>query len=390
MCACFNELEGQSNKGQFRASRHGVADRRASAGYRRVSRTGRRNAQNVYSPLLEPRKSGTIPASTDRHDVPMMTRPRLYVARLLPDEVMRLVRQEFGLTAEPRSEPPDPLTLLDGLREADAAICTLTERIGAEVLAQAPRLRVIANYAVGYDNIDVPAAQARGLIVTNTPEVLTDATADLTWALLLAVARRLTEGDRLVRQGAWTGWAPTQLLGAEVHGKTLGIVGMGRIGQAVARRAAGFAMRVLYASRRDVPAGAGGGTWQRRPLQDLLTESDFVSLHVPLTPETRHLIGTRELQRMKPTAYLINTARGPVVDETALADALASGRIAGAGLDVYEQEPRVHPGLLALPQVVALPHLGSATHHARIRMGLMCVENVRAVLAGRPALNPVT
>ncbi len=251
-------------------------------------------------------------------------------------------------------------------------------------------MKVIANHAVGHNNIDLQAAKARGVIVTNTPDVLTDATADLTWALLLAAARRVTEGHRLVQTGAWTGWEPTQLLGTEVSGKTLGLIGMGRIGQAVARRAAGFGMTVLYASHKSVPSPDPVKPWQQVTLETLLRQADFISLHVPLTADTRHLIGEQAFSLMRPTAILLNTSRGPVVDEAALVAALKTARLAGAGLDVYEDEPLVHPGLLALPQVVTLPHLGSATQGTRVRMGLLCVENVLAVLEGRPAPNRVT
>jgi len=315
--------------------------------------------------------------------------PILYVSRLLPDPVMTAIRARFHLTAEPPSHPPTREALLAGLRQAQAAICTLTERIDRETLKEAPQLTVIANYAVGYNNIDVEAAKALGIVVTNTPDVLTEATADLTWALVLAAARRVPEGHHLVQQGNWKGWEPTQLLGAEVYGKTLGIVGMGRIGRAVARRAAGFDMPILYAGTPLADPPDAARAWRCVPLPDLLAGSDVVSLHVPLSEKTRHLIGAAELTRMKPTAFLINTSRGPVVDEAALAQALREGRLAGAGLDVYEQEPGVHPGLRGVPQVVTLPHLGSATLTVRVNMGLLCVENVTAVLEGRPAPNRV-
>ncbi len=317
-----------------------------------------------------------------------MLRPKLYVSRLLPEAVMAVIAARFQLLNHPTPDPPSPVDLAQGLSEAEAAICTLTESITAELLAQAPRLRILANCAVGYNNIDLAAARARGVVITNTPDVLTDATADLTWALMLAVARRITEGDRLARSGAWTGWEPTQLLGADVAGATLGIVGMGRIGQAVARRAEGFGMRILYASRRPVSTG-GSAAWQPCDLDSLLGQADFLSLHVPLSAETRRLIGAPQLHRMKPSAYLINTSRGPIVDEEALVAALQAGRLAGAGLDVYEQEPLIHPGLRALPNVVLLPHLGSATATTRMRMGMMCVENILAVWDGRPAPNQV-
>ncbi len=315
-----------------------------------------------------------------------MRLPALYLSRVLPEPVMAVIRERFRLTAIPAVDPPSRQALLDGLQEAEAAICTLTETIDDAVLSRASQLKVLANYAVGYNNIDLDAARARGIIVTNTPDVLTDTTADLTWALILATARRLVEGDRLVRTHRWTGWAPTHMLGSDVWGKTLGVIGMGRIGQAVARRAAGFRMRVLYSGRHPVQ---GDPQWEFRPLNEVLTESDFITVHVPLTPDTHHLLDRQAFARMKPTAFLINTSRGPVVDEAALVEALHAGRLAGAGLDVYEREPEVHPGLRELPNVVLLPHLGSATLDTRIRMGMICVENVQAVLEGRPAPNRV-
>jgi len=233
------------------------------------------------------------------------------------------------------------------------------------------------------------AAKASGVIVTNTPDVLTNATADITWALILAVARRVVEGDHLVRQDRWTGWSPTQLLGVDLTGKTLGIIGMGRIGQAAARRALGFEMNVLYWTRSERSLPSANPAWRRVSFEDLLHRSDFLSLHVPLTTETTHLINDAALRRMRPTAFLINTARGPVVDEAALVQALQERRLAGAGFDVYEREPALHPGLRELAQVVLLPHLGSATTETRIKMGMMCVENVLAVLDGKPAPNRV-
>ncbi|MEO5631670.1 MAG: D-glycerate dehydrogenase [Nitrospiraceae bacterium] len=318
------------------------------------------------------------------------TPPTLYLSRLLPDPVMVIVRERFQLVQEPLDALPAPLALREGLCQADAAIVTLGDFIDAETIRAATRLKILANYAVGYNNIDLAAARARGLIVTNTPDVLTDATADLTWALLLATARRIVEGDALVRSGRWTGWSPTQLLGAEVSGKTLGIIGMGRIGQAVAHRAVGFRMPVRYHTRQLMATASLPHEWEYRSLQDILGEADVVTIHVPLTPATHHLIGARELVWMRPTAFVINTARGPIVDEGALVDALKTGIIAGAGLDVYEQEPAIHSALAQLKQVVLLPHLGSATVHARVQMGLVCLENIQAVLDGRPALNQVT
>jgi len=318
-----------------------------------------------------------------------MATPLLYISRLLPDPVMVAARQHYRLLNEPRDAAPTNDSLAAGLREADAAICTLTDRIDASMLAAASRLAILANYAVGYNNIDLAAASARGIVVTNTPDVLTDSTADLTWALLLAVARRVAEGDAYVRSGDWSGWAPTQMLGTDVSGKTLGLVGMGRIGQAVAQRAAGFNMRVYYTSRTPHASGRLPSQWEGRSLPDLLKDADFVSLHVPLTPDTHHLIGARQLALMKPTAFLINTSRGPVVEESALVDALLQRRLAGAGLDVFEQEPLFHPSLRELRQVVLLPHLGSATLATRVRMGMICLENIAAVCARRAAPNQV-
>src|SRR5512146_439021 len=225
-------------------------------------------------------------------------KPALYLSRLLPDPVLAAIRNRFTLVQEPTDAAPAPSTLREGLSQAVAAIVTLTDRIDAEAIEAARTLKILANYAVGYNNIDLDAANRRGLIVTNTPDVLTDATADLTWALILATARRVVEGDRLVRSGQWTGWAPTQLLGAAVAGKTLGIIGMGRIGQAVAQRAAGFRMQVLYHARRPAVPPPASASWERRTLPELLSASDFVSIHVPLTADTHHLIGMRELAQM--------------------------------------------------------------------------------------------
>jgi glyoxylate reductase len=319
-----------------------------------------------------------------------MSRPILYISRLLPDPVMAAARQRFQLVNEPRDMSPSWDAVRAGLREADAAICTLTDRIDAAMLADVPRLKVLANYAVGYNNIDLAEAIKRHIVVTNTPDVLTESTADLAWALMLAVARRVAEGDAYVRSGTWAGWAPTQMLGTDVSGKVLGIVGMGRIGAAVARRAAGFNMRICYSSRTAHSPDRMIASWERRALADLLRDSDFVSLHVPLTADTQHLIGPDQLALMKPTAFLINTSRGPVVDETALVSALLQRRLAGAGLDVFEQEPAFHPSLRELRQVVLLPHLGSATLATRVRMGMICLENIAAVFAGIPPPNPVT
>ncbi len=267
----------------------------------------------------------------------------------------------------------------------DALVCLLTDPIDRTIIDAAPTLKVIANVAVGYNNIDVVHARSCGIIVTNTPDVLTESVADFTWALILAITRRLSEGERLVRRGEWKGWALDLLLGSELRGKQLGLVGVGRIGRAVAARAAAFGMTVAYTARRalDFPDA------EPMPLDRLLTTSDIVSLHVPLTPDTRHLIDKKALTRMKRSAYLINTARGPVVEEAALAWALQHHLLAGAALDVYENEPTVHPDLLSLENVLLVPHLASGTTETRTAMADLAAGNVVAVLSGRPPLTPV-
>lgn len=272
-------------------------------------------------------------------------------------------------------------TLLEAVVGKAALLTMLTDRVDARLLeAAGTQLRLVANYAVGYDNVDVASCTARAVMVTNTPDVLTEATADMTFALLLAAARRLAEGDRFVRDGAPVAWAPDMMLGVDVHGKALGVVGFGRIGRAVARRAAGFGMRVLVHTAGDVPADLSA---DKLPLDELFERSDFVTLHVRLTDDTRHLVDAEVLARMKPTAILVNTSRGPVVDEAALADALARRVIFAAGLDVYEHEPKVHPSLLESPFAVLAPHLGSATVETRTAMAELAVDNVIAALSGR-------
>jgi len=266
--------------------------------------------------------------------------------------------------------------------ETDAIVCLLGVKIDAELLDRAPKLRVVANVAVGYDNIDVPACTARGVVATNTPDVLTEATADCAWALLLSAARRVPEGDRYVRSGKWKRWDWVTLRGADVHGRTLGILGAGRIGQAVGHRAVGFSMQVLYTSRERKLLFEHTSLARRVEFKTLLRESDFLSIHVPLSKETRHLIGAKELAMMKTGAILINTARGPIVDEAALVRALKSGKLAAAGLDVFEREPKIHPGLLKLENVALLPHIGSATDSARRRMVETALRNCIAALKG--------
>jgi glyoxylate reductase len=300
--------------------------------------------------------------------------------------------------------PDGPLAALDGVAEvarftdaedlarriaADGARVRglgvqLTTAVDEALLSRLPALEIVADYAVGYDNVDLAAAARRGVAVSHTPDVLTDATADLAWALILAVARRLIEADRLARSGKWTGWHPRQLLGKELTGGTLAILGMGRIGEAVARRGPGFGMNVVYWSRSARPALERELGARRLELDEALAGADAVSVHLPLTDETRHLLDAERLARMRSDAILVNTARGPIVDEDALADALDAGRLLGAGLDVHEREPRVHPRLAASPRTVLLPHLGSATVATRERMAQVVARNLLAVLSGDP------
>jgi glyoxylate reductase len=280
--------------------------------------------------------------------------------------------------------------LLEAVRGRDGLLCLLTDTIDREIIEAGRSLKGIANLAVGYDNIDIQAAAELGIPVTNTPGVLTDATADMAWTLLMAAARRITESDPYTRAGEFRGWAPMLFLGVDVAGRTLGIVGAGRIGAAVAQRSVGFRMRVLYTDPAPNPRLERDTGAERVDLGALLRGSDFVSLHVPLSEETRHLIGPAEFDVMKPTAILINTSRGPIVDEAALAQALREGKIAGAGLDVYENEPDVHPELLACPNAVLAPHTGSATHETRTKMATMAAENLIAMLEGRTPPNLVT
>jgi glyoxylate reductase len=272
------------------------------------------------------------------------------------------------------------------LSHVDALVCLLLDRIDASVIARAPNLRVIANCAVGYDNVDIAAATRAGIAVTNTPDVLTDATAELTIALMLSAARRLPEGEALVRSGTWIGWRLDQLIGQPIKGRTLGIVGLGRIGQAVAERAVGLGMTILYSGRHDVATPFAA---RRVAIDELFAAADVVSLHCPLTPETRHLVNAERLARMKPSAILINTARGGCVDDAALADALTAGRIFAAALDVFNGEPAIDPRLLAAPHLVLAPHLGSATTSARTQMAQLCADGVLAVLTGRRPANLV-
>ena len=313
---------------------------------------------------------------------------KVLVTREIPESGLRLL-ESFDVTVL-SEQPPGRSELLEAAHGADGVLCTLTEKIDAEFMnAAGTGLKVVANMAVGYDNVDLGAAKERDVIVTNTPEVLDETTADTAFMLLLAAARRLGEGERIVRSGKWEAWGPKMLLGPDVWGKKLGVVGLGGIGEAVARRAKGFGMEILYTgrSRKEEAEREFGARYLE--LDELLQESDFVSIHTPLTDETQHLIGVAELEKMKPEAVLVNTSRGPVVDEAALADALEDRRIFAAGLDVYEEEPEVHPKLLKLENVVLAPHIGSASIETRDKMANLAAENLQAVLSGEEPLNPV-
>ncbi len=315
---------------------------------------------------------------------------RVFISSTLPREAVGLIPRDFTLDYNNSEVPLSKAELVSRLKGKDGLICHIISTIDEEVLASAPTLKVVANVAVGYNNIDVAAARRRGVIVTNTPDVLTETTADFAWTLLMATARRVVEADHYARSGRWTAWKWDLLWGADVHGTTLGIVGFGRIGRAVARRALGFNMRVLYhdavradaAVERELSATA-------TDLETLLREADFVTLHTNLTPETRHLIGERTLRLMRKSAIVVNAARGPIVDEAALARALREGWIAGAGLDVFEEEPRIHPDLLPLQNVVLAPHIASASRDTRIAMATLAVRNCVAVLEGKAPITPV-
>ena len=315
---------------------------------------------------------------------------KVFVTRRIPQEGLELLEEggvEFEVFSEDR--PIGREELLEGVKDKEGLLCLLTDRVDREVMEAAPGLRVISLYAVGYDKVDLQEATRRGILVTNTPGVLTDATADLAWALLFAAARRVVEADRFFRSGKWNGWGPLQFLGADITGRTLGVVGAGRIGTNFAKKAKGFGMKVLYVHPRRNPELEEELGARRVSLEELLRESDFVSLHVPLTGETRGMIGAAELSLMKPGAVLVNTSRGPVVDERALVAALREGRPAAAGLDVYENEPLPAPGLTDLPNVVCLPHIGSATVGTRTRMARMAARNLLDGLEGKVPPNLV-
>ncbi len=319
-----------------------------------------------------------------------MPKPIVFLTRLLPKPVMERLEPAFDLRFDPEDRLLNKAEIIAGAGHADGMITMLSDCIDQEVFGAAPKLKIVSNYAVGYNNIDLAAAKARGIAVTNTPGVLTETTADLTFALLMAAARRIPEADQWVKSGQWSGWAPTEMMGFDIFGKTLGLIGMGRIAQAVTRRAAGFKMKINYFSRHALPSAAETDlAVSYLPFRQILETSDYLSLHLPLTPESHHLIDAKALQHMKPTAFLINTARGPIVDEQALCDALSARKIAGAGLDVFEAEPRISPALLQFKNVVTLPHIGSASLETRVKMGFMVMDNLLALFSGHNPPNMV-
>ena len=327
-----------------------------------------------------------------------MGKPKVLVTSKLPSASLDVLFEKFDVDYRDESSPMPHAELLERVKSAEGIVCQLTSTIGRDVMDAGQKLKVVANVAVGYNNVDVAYAKQRGIMVTNTPDVLTDATADLTMGLMLGIMRRITEGDRLIRRGGWTGFTFSFMLGTDPRGKQLGILGLRRIGQAVARRAVAFGMNIAYlpapsmlkggpisAARRDFD----GFSATPMGFDELLATSDVVSLHVPLTDQTRHMINQRALARMKASSYLINVARGPVVDEEALVWALKEGVISGAALDVFENEPTVHPELLTLDNVVLAPHIGSATRETRVAMASLAVKNCMSVLSGEPPVTPV-
>jgi glyoxylate reductase len=309
-------------------------------------------------------------------------KPRVFLTRQLPPAVMERLERESDFAWHREDRVATKTEVITAMRGRDALLCTILDRVDGELLDACPGLKVVANFGVGFNNIDVAAATVRKIPVTNTPGVLTDATADMTFALLLAVARRLGEGERIVRAHKWTGWEPLQLLGADVSGATLGILGFGRIGQAVARRAKAFGMRVIYWNRSASHKSDESGATQVS-FEEVLRQSDFVSLHVAYNSQTHHLLGEPQFALMKPAAFVINTSRGAVIKEAALVRALQAKQIAGAALDVFEREPQLAPGLVGMENVVLAPHLGSATIGTRTKMGMIAADNLMAVCAGR-------
>jgi glyoxylate reductase len=319
-----------------------------------------------------------------------LVKPNVYVTHLIPAAGIEMLREGAEVTVNESDEPLSRYGLEEQAACHDGLVTLLTDRIDSDVMSAGSRLKVVSNVAVGYDNIDVKSATDLGVIVTNTPGVLTDTTVDFAWALLMAIARRIVEGDAFLKAGKFKGWGIQMLTGGDIHARTLGIIGIGRIGRGMAKRAAGFDMRILYTDEYRLPSDQERELGvEYADLNTLLSESDFVTLHTPLTPDTKHLISAERLDLMKPTAYLINTSRGPCVNEADLARALRDGKIAGAALDVFENEPIVHPELLGLPNVILTPHIASASIATRTRMATMAAENCIAAVAGQKPPNIV-
>jgi glyoxylate reductase len=326
-------------------------------------------------------------------------KPKIFITRRIPDQAFLLLKKSFEVEGNPENRAIPSKDIAARLKDKDGLYCFLTDRIDRETIQSGPALKAIANFAVGYNNIDVEAAAARGIIVTNTPDVLTETTADLTWTLIFSVARHVPAGDRFVREKQYVEWDPFGFLGLDVHGAVLGIIGFGRIGQAVAARSSGFGMRILYHDANPSPAlfshkealrrrMAEGGI-RYSPLEDLVRISDIITIHAPLTPETRHIMNRQRLYAMKAESILVNTSRGPLIDEEALIDLLAEKKIFGAGLDVYEHEPRIPEALAALDNVTLLPHVGSATRKTRLAMAMLAAENLVCALTGQDPPNRV-
>jgi glyoxylate reductase len=315
---------------------------------------------------------------------------KVYVTRPVFDDTIERLKRDVDVEANPEDRILSKQELIERLRDKDGALTLLTDAVDLEVLQSAPQLKVVANFAVGFNNVAIESATNLGVAVTNTPGVLTETTADFAWTLLMAAARRVVEGDKFARAGKFKAWGPKMYLGHDVYGKTLGLVGLGRIGQAVARRAAGFNMRVVFHDSEHIPEQLIKDLGVTRvPLDELLRISDFISLHVPLLPETHHLLNDKTFSLMKPTCIVVNTSRGPVVDEKALVRAVRDRKIAGAGLDVFEREPEIEPELMGMENVVLAPHIASASHETRLKMCMMAADNLLAVLKGQRPPNLV-
>jgi len=316
-------------------------------------------------------------------------KPKILVTRRIPDEGMKLLEEKFEIDLNDEDRVLTKEEIMERLKGKDAMVCLLTDNIDKELIDKYPNLKVISNYAVGFNNIDIDAATAKGIPVTNTPGVLTETTADMAFTLLCSIARRVVEADKFARAGKFKGWAPMMFLGNDIHGKTLGIIGLGRIGHEIAKRAKGFNMKIVYTDPQEDKKFEEEYDAKKLSQEDLLKEADFVSLHVPLLDSTHHLMAEKEFEMMKDTAYVINTARGPVIKEEALVDALKEGKIAGAALDVFEEEPKIHPGLIELDNAIIVPHIASASKETRGKMAELAAKNMINIFEGKEPLSIV-